>query len=72
MAIEGHTDDRGGREYSLSLGQKRADAVRVALSGLGVAGRQMEAVSFGRDKPAVKGYTEADMQENRRVEIIYR
>lgn len=72
VALEGHTDDRGGREYNLGLGQKRADAVRKALSLLGVADSQMEAVSFGKEKPAVPGNSEAAMQENRRVEINYR
>lgn len=72
IALEGHTDDRGGREYNLGLGQKRADAVRKALSLMGVADSQMEAVSFGKEKPAVPGNTEAAMQENRRVEINYR
>jgi len=72
VALEGHTDDRGGREYNLGLGQKRADAVRKALSLLGVSDGQMEAVSFGKEKPAVPGNSEAAMQENRRVEINYR
>jgi peptidoglycan-associated lipoprotein len=72
VALEGHTDDRGGREYNLGLGQKRADAVRKALSLMGVTDGQMEAVSFGKEKPAVPGNTEAAMQENRRVEINYR
>ena len=72
VALEGHTDDRGGREYNLGLGQKRAEAVRKALSLMGVADSQMEAVSFGKEKPAVPGNTEAAMQENRRVEINYR
>ena len=72
VALEGHTDDRGGSEYNLGLGQKRADAVRKALSLAGVADSQMEAVSFGKEKPAVPGNTEAAMQENRRVEINYR
>ena len=72
VALEGHTDERGGREYNLGLGQKRADAVRKALSLLGVADTQMEAVSFGKEKPAVPGNSEAAMQENRRVEINYR
>lgn len=72
IALEGHTDDRGGREYNLGLGQKRADAVRKALSLMGVADSQMEAVSFGKEKPAVPGTSEAAMQENRRVEINYR
>jgi peptidoglycan-associated lipoprotein len=72
VALEGHTDDRGGREYNLGLGQKRADAVRKALSLMGVADSQMEAVSFGKEKPAAPGTSEAAMQENRRVEITYR
>ena len=72
VAIEGHTDERGGREYNLALGQKRAEAVRKALSLLGVAESQLEAVSFGKEKPAVVGSTEAAMEKNRRAEISYR
>ena len=69
--LEGHTDDRGGREYNLALGQKRADAVRQALSLLGVPESQLEAVSFGKEKPLANGNTEADQAQNRRVEIRY-
>jgi peptidoglycan-associated lipoprotein len=72
VAIEGHTDERGGREYNLALGQKRAEAVRSALSLLGVAEVQMEAVSFGKEKPAAQGSDEAAMAKNRRAEISYR
>lgn len=72
VAIEGHTDDRGGREYNLALGQKRAEAVRSALSLLGVADSQVEAVSFGKEKPAVQGSDEGAMAKNRRAEISYR
>ena len=72
VAIEGHTDERGGREYNLALGQKRAEAVRRALGLLGVADNQVEAVSFGKEKPAVAGATEAAMEKNRRAEISYR
>lgn len=72
LAIEGHTDERGGREYNLALGQKRADAVRRALSLLGVPEARMEAVSFGKEKPAVEGATEAAMEKNRRAEISVR
>lgn len=71
VAIEGHTDETGGREYNLALGQKRADAVRNALSILGVSQTQMEAVSFGKEKPAVAGNDEAAFSKNRRVEIRY-
>ena len=69
--LEGHTDDRGGREYNLALGQKRADAVRQALSLLGVNESQLEAVSFGKEKPLATGTSEADQAQNRRVEIRY-
>jgi peptidoglycan-associated lipoprotein len=72
IAIEGHTDERGGREYNLALGQKRAEAVRGALGLLGVAEAQMEAVSFGKEKPAVQGADEGAMAKNRRAEINYR
>lgn len=71
VAIEGHTDERGGREYNLALGQKRAEAVRDALAILGVAAGQMEAVSFGKEKPVVIGAEEAAFAKNRRAEIRY-
>lgn len=72
VAIEGHTDERGGREYNLALGQKRAEAVKKSLALLGVAEAQLEAVSFGKEKPAATGSDEAAMQKNRRAEISYR
>lgn len=72
VVIEGHTDERGGREYNLSLGQKRAESVRNALGLLGVADSQIEAVSFGKEKPAVAGSDEAAWAKNRRAEISYR
>jgi peptidoglycan-associated lipoprotein len=72
VAIEGHTDERGGREYNLALGQKRAEAVRRAMALLGVSENQLEAVSFGKEKPAVLGFIEAAMEKNRRAEISYR
>jgi peptidoglycan-associated lipoprotein len=70
--LEGHTDERGGREYNLALGQKRAEAVRRALSLLGVPESQMEAVSFGEEKPAQTGLDEGAFAKNRRVELTYR
>ncbi len=72
ISIDGHTDERGGREYNLALGQKRADAVRKALSLLGVADTQMESVSFGKEKPASTGDSEMAMEKNRRAEIVIR
>lgn len=70
--IQGHTDERGGREYNLALGQKRAEAVRKSLSLLGVSDAQMEAVSFGKEKPAMLGGSDAAMEKNRRAEIAIR
>jgi len=72
LVIEGHTDERGGREYNLALGQKRADAVRRALQVLQVADGQMESVSYGKEKPAVVGGDEAAFAKNRRAELVYR
>jgi peptidoglycan-associated lipoprotein len=72
VVLEGHTDERGGREYNLALGQKRADAVRRALSVLGVSETQMESVSFGKEKPANMGSDEFAHSQNRRVELSYR
>jgi len=72
ISIEGHTDERGGREYNLALGQKRSEAVRRALTLLGVNDSQIEAVSFGKEKPAVQGTGEDVWAQNRRAEIVYR
>ncbi len=72
VALEGHTDERGGREYNLALGQKRAEAVRRALSLQGVSDAQLEAVSFGKEKPAAQGSDEEAFAKNRRAEISYR
>jgi peptidoglycan-associated lipoprotein len=72
VAIEGHTDERGGREYNLALGQRRAEAVRRALVLLGVPDNRLEAVSFGKEKPAAPGSDEASWAQNRRAELVYR
>ena len=70
--IEGHTDERGGREYNLALGQRRAEAVRNSLRLLGVQDNQVEAVSFGKEKPADPANTEDAFAKNRRAEVVYR
>ena len=72
VAVEGHTDERGSREYNLALGQKRAEAVRRSLGLLGVSDAQVEAVSYGKEKPAVQGNNESAFAQNRRVELSYR
>ena len=71
VSIEGHTDARGGSEYNLALGQKRSDAVRRALSTLGVPDSQMESVSFGKEKPVAQGSDEAAYSQNRRAALNY-
>lgn len=72
IVVEGHTDERGGREYNLALGQRRSEAVRRALNLLGVTDSQVEAVSFGEEKPSDAGSDEAAWSRNRRAEIAYR
>ncbi len=69
MMLEGHTDDRGGREYNLALGQKRAESVLKSMVLLGVSDSQLEAVSFGKERPAQTGSDEAAHAKNRRVEL---
>jgi len=69
ITVEGHTDERGGREYNLALGQKRAEAVVKSLTLLGVTESQVEAVSFGKERPAVQGSDEAAWAKNRRAEF---
>jgi peptidoglycan-associated lipoprotein len=69
MTIEGHTDERGGREYNLALGQKRAEAVVRSLVLLGVPERQLEAVSFGEERPSAQGSDESAWSRNRRAEL---
>lgn len=69
VSLEGNTDERGGREYNLALGQRRAEAVAKSLTLLGVSATQVEAVSFGKERPAVQGSSEEAWAQNRRVEI---
>ena len=72
VTVEGHTDERGGREYNLALGQKRAEAVAKSLALLGATDAQVEAVSFGKERPAAQGSDEAAWAKNRRAELNYR
>ena len=71
VVLQGNTDERGSREYNLALGQKRAEAVRRAMTALGVPDMQMEAVSFGEERPRATGTDEASYAENRRVDLVY-
>ena len=71
MLIQGNADERGSREYNLALGQKRAEAVRKALTLLGAKDAQIEAVSLGEEKPKNAGHDEAAWAENRRGDMLY-
>jgi peptidoglycan-associated lipoprotein len=71
IKIEGNTDEQGGTEYNLALGQKRAESVRKALAVYGVSASQMEAVSFGKEKPKATGHDEAAYAQNRRADLAY-
>jgi peptidoglycan-associated lipoprotein len=71
VRLEGHTDERGSREYNIGLGERRAQAVRRALLLQGASDQQITTVSYGAERPAVAGSDEAAWAKNRRVEIVY-
>ena len=71
IRIEGNTDERGGVEYNLALGQKRAEAVRVALKVYGAKDAQLEATSWGENKPKAPGHDESSWTQNRRADLQY-
>ena len=71
VIIQGNTDERGGSEYNLALGQKRAEAVRKQLTLVGVPESQIEAVSLGKEKPRNTGHDESAWAENRRADFVY-
>jgi peptidoglycan-associated lipoprotein len=71
VALAGHTDERGTREYNMALGERRAKAVESFLVAQGVNAAQLEAVSYGKEMPVNLGHNEAAWKENRRVEINY-
>jgi peptidoglycan-associated lipoprotein len=71
VRLEGHTDERGSREYNIGLAERRAQAVRRVLLLQGVTEAQLATVSYGEEKPAVAGSTEDAWAKNRRVEIVY-
>jgi peptidoglycan-associated lipoprotein len=71
VRLEGHTDERGSREYNIGLGERRAQAVRRALMLQGAPDASISTVSYGEEKPAVDGSGEDSWAQNRRVEIVY-
>ena len=70
VRLEGHTDERGSREYNIGLGERRAQTVRKALQLQGVTDPQVTTVSYGEERPAVAGSDEAAYAQNRRVELV--
>ena len=71
VRLEGHTDERGSREYNIALAERRSQAVRRALMLQGAADGQLTTVSYGEERPATEGADEAAYEKNRRVEIVY-
>ncbi|MFZ2651414.1 MAG: peptidoglycan-associated lipoprotein Pal, partial [Burkholderiaceae bacterium] len=71
VRIEGNTDTRGGAEYNLALGQRRAESVARALSLLGAGSNQMEVVSYGEERPKMAGNNESAWAQNRRADLLY-
>ena len=71
VRLEGHTDERGSREYNIALGERRAQAIRRALMLQGASDPQLTTVSYGEERPAAEGSDEAAYEKNRRVEILY-
>ena len=71
VTLEGHADERGSREFNIALGEQRANAVRQLMALLGASASQIKVVSYGEERPAADGHSEAAWRLNRRVEIIY-
>jgi peptidoglycan-associated lipoprotein len=71
VTVEGNCDERGSREYNVALGQRRAEGVKKAMQLLGARDQQLEAVSFGEEKPKSAGHDEAAWSQNRRSDITY-
>ncbi len=71
VTVEGHADERGTPEYNISLGERRANAVKMYLQGKGVTADQISIVSYGKEKPAVLGHDESAYAKNRRAVLVY-
>lgn len=71
QTLEGHTDERGSREYNMGLGERRGNAVNSALQAAGASASQLTVVSYGEERPVCTESTEACWAQNRRVEIVY-
>lgn len=71
IRIDGHTDERGSREYNIGLGERRANAVRQIMALKGVSEDRIVTVSYGKEKPVALGHAEESWQQNRRAELNY-
>lgn len=71
VTVEGHTDERGSREYNLALGERRAESVKQVLTLNGADAEQIETVSYGEERPAVQGHDEEAWSKNRRAKLVY-
>ncbi|MEK9962993.1 MAG: peptidoglycan-associated lipoprotein Pal, partial [Betaproteobacteria bacterium] len=71
VEIQGNCDERGSREYNISLGNRRALAVKKALELLGIDGSRIDVTSYGSEKPRAMGHNENAWQENRRADFVY-
>lgn len=71
VRLEGHTDERGSREYNIGLGERRAESVSQLMQAYGVPSRLLETISYGEELPAAEGHNEEAWAKNRRVEIVY-
>jgi peptidoglycan-associated lipoprotein len=72
VVVEGNTDERGSSEYNLALGQRRAEAVVKQLKVIGAKDSQLEATSYGKERPAAAGHDEGAWSQNRRADIVYK
>lgn len=70
LRLEGNTDERGSPEYNIALGERRAQAVKRALTLAGAPDSQLLTVSYGAERPAVEGHDEAAWAKNRRVDVV--
>lgn len=71
VRLEGHTDERGSREYNIALGDRRAQSVRRILLFQGASSDQLDTISYGEEQPAMLGHQESVWSQNRRVELVY-
>jgi peptidoglycan-associated lipoprotein len=71
VILEGHTDERGTREYNLALGERRAKSVQQLMQVQGVLPDQIQVISFGEERPVALDHSESAWRLNRRVELLY-